>query len=505
MKTKPMAHQKEGLRRMEGKRNFALFMEMGTGKTWTALADAERAYAAGKIDAVLVVAPKGVHINWVEREIPEHMEGEIIARYWTKTGGKAGRKHLEEIFTPRAEGGVVPLRVFAINIDAINTKDGYTFAERFLRATRAIMIVDESSRIKNPDAKRTDRVVALGRLATARRILTGTPITNRPTDVFMQMEFLRSGMLGTTSYRAFVAEYTELMSNDHPLMRNMIQSNPRAAFAQVPRKDEMGRPIYKNLDKLQALLEPHSYRVLKSECLDLPEKIYRTQHFELTPAQLKVYQHLERQSRIVLEDGTISAVNRLAALAKLQQVTSGYVVVPVPGQEPEMRFVGEANPRLEALMELVEDFEDDAQCIVWARFRPEVEAIVARLKAAGKVVVEYHGGVDEVGRKAAINAFQHERTAQFFVGTQQAGGIGLTLTAAEQMIYYSNSFDLELRLQSEDRAHRIGQRKNVVYTDLAAVGTIDRIIARALQRKKDVAAEVLGDLKAPKRAIINVN
>lgn len=505
MKTKPMKHQLEGLARSAGKKYFAYFMEQGTGKTWITLADAERMYAAGEIDAIFVIAPKGVHINWIVREIPAHMDGAILARYWTRLGGKAGQRRMEEIFNPRPVGGIVPLRAFAMNIDAINTKAGFDFAARFLRATKALMVVDESSRIKNPEAKRTAKVLALGRLAHRKRILTGTPVTNRPTDVFMQMEFLHSGLLGTTSYRAFVAEYTELMDNSHPQMQRMIAENPRAAFAQIPKKDPLGRPIYRNLEKLRALLEPHSYRVLKKDCLDLPNKIYKIHHFELTESQRKVYKHLEDQSRIILEDGTVAPVQRLAALSKLQQVTSGYVVVPaLPGHEAEMRFVGEENPRLEAMMEVVEEL-DEAPTIIWARFRPEIEAICDRLRKEGKTFVEYHGGVSEADRELAIEKFEETGEAQFFVANPQAGGIGLTLVRAESVIYFSCSFDLELRLQSEDRAHRIGQRKNVVYTDLSALNTIDGVIARALQTKKDVAAEVLGDLKVQNQGIINSN
>lgn len=498
MKTKPMGQQREALARMEGKRNYALFMEQGTGKTWTLLADAERAYSAGKIDAVLVVAPKGVHTNWILREIPAHMEGDIIARYWTKAGGVKGRKRMEEVFNPRAVGGVVPLRVFAINIDAVNTKDGFDFARRFLRATKCMMIVDESSRIKNPSAKRTEKVIELGRLATARRIATGTPITRAPVDVYSQMDFLKEGLLGTTSYRAFVAEYTELMGADHPMMQNMIQKNPKAAYAQVPVKDKSGRPQYRNLDKLQAYLAPHSYRVLKADCLDLPPKVYTTRYFEMDGAQRVVYDTLERDSRIVLTDGTISPVKKLAALMKLQQVTSGYVMVPIPGQDPEMRFVAANNPRLETFLDMTEDLDDETSMIVWARFRPEIDAITDGLKRLGKTFVEYHGGVNDADRESAVNDFQ-SGAAQFFVGNAQSGGIGLTLTRAEQVVYYSNSFDLEHRLQSEDRAHRIGQRKTVLYTDLAAIDTIDQPIARSLQLKQDVAAEVLGDLNTERR------
>lgn len=494
MKTKGMAHQLEGLRRSEGKRGFAYFCEQGTGKTWMLLADGERAYIGGKIDAILVFAPKGVHVNWVTREIPTHMEGNVLARYWTKTGGKKRRQWLEEIFNPRPIGGIPPLRVLTMNFDAVNTKDGYDFARRFLLATKCFLFIDESGRIKNPAALRTKRILELRKLAVAARIATGTPITNSPPDIFSQMEVLRSGLLGTTSYRAFVAEYAELLDTSDRMFRNMVAKNPRAAHAQVVARDAQGRKKWRNLDKLRKLLEPHSYRVLKKDCLDLPEKIYQTRPFELSPTQQAAYDRMEDQQRILLTDGSVVAVKRLAALMKLQQITSGYVMVPArPGQEPEMQYLEGENPRLEAFMDMVEDMDPDASVIVWARFRPEIAAIAKRLKAAGETFVEYHGGIDEAAREAAVDDFQAGR-ARFFIGNAQSAGIGLTLTRAEQVVYFSNSFNLEDRLQSEDRAHRIGQKKHVLYTDLIAQGTIDRSIVRALQNKQEVAAYVQGDL-----------
>lgn len=493
MKTKGMSQQVEALRLMEGKKGYGLFMEQGTGKTWTLLADGERLYMQGLIDAICVIAPKGVHTNWVLREIPTHMEGEILARAWTRQGGVKARKKLEELFNPRARGGVVPLRVFAVNIDAINTKEGYEFTKKFLQCSNAMLIIDESSRIKNPDAKRTKEILKLSKMVRYRRIATGTPITKGPIDVFTQMEFLESGLLGTTSYRAFVSEYSDLMSANDPMMREMIKRNPKAAHAQIVRRDAMGRPIWRNLDKLQKLLTPHTFRITKAECLDLPAKIFQTHYFELTAAQRKVYDVLEEESRILLEDGTKAAVQRLAALTKLQQITSGYVIVPVPGEEPVFRYVSESNPRLEALEDLLEDKEDD-QIIIWARYRPELASIASMLKRLEIPFAEYHGGISTEEREQAIDDFQSGKI-RVFVANAQSGGIGLTLTNANLVIYYSNSFDLELRLQSEDRAHRIGQKKSVVYIDLAAQETIDQSITRSLQQKADVAAEILGDFK----------
>jgi SNF2 family DNA or RNA helicase len=483
-----MRHQLKALQELQGRNAFALFMEQGTGKTWTLLADAERLYAKGEIDGLLVVAPNGVHTNWVNREIPTHMEGNIIARAWRSGASTKYLKHLEELFKPRNQGEPVPLRILSINIDALVTKNGVEFCERFLNATKAMIVLDESSRIKNPDAARTKALMRLRRLAKTARVASGTPVTNSPVDVFAQMEFLESGLLGTTSYRAFVAEYADLMPATHPLMQNMIRRNPRAAHAQIVARNPDGSPRWRNLDKLQKMLEPHSFRVLKKECLDLPEKIYKTITFELDADQRRAYEKMQNELRIELGDQTELPVSELASLVKLQQITSGYVNTPMGVQ-----YVSEQNPRLETLMEIIEDVE--GQFIVWARFREELSAIAAALNKAEISNVEYHGGVATADRERAVNSFSGGQ-ARAFVGQPQSGGIGLTLTAAETVIYYSNDFNLETRLQSEDRAHRIGTKRNVVYIDIAAEGTIDEQISHNLQRKQRVAAVVLGDAAA---------
>lgn len=487
MKTKGMNHQLTALREMQGREYYALFMEQGTGKTWTLLADIERLYSAGKIDAAFVIAPKGVHTNWVRREIPEHMDAPVIARYWRTGGGKKVQAHLEEVFKPRQDGDVVPLRILSMNIDAVMTKAGFDFAKRFLLATKAMFVIDESSRIKNPAAGRTKAIMQLRMLANYARIATGTPVTNSPVDVFSQMEFLESGLLGTTSHRAFVAEYAELMNMNHPMMKNLVQRNPRAAQAQIIARDEKGNPKWRNLDKLQGLLKPHSFRVLKRDCLDLPDKIYKTHPFDLSPDQEKAYKLMDEESRIEIAEDEILSVSALAALVKLQQITSGFVITP---GIPVPMYVSEKNPRLDALLDLVEDI--DGQFIVWARFREELSTIAMALSNAGFRVGQYHGGVAAADREAVVDQFQ-KGELDVFVGQPQSGGIGLTLTKAETVIYYSNDFNLETRLQSEDRAHRIGTKKNVVYIDLVANGTIDEAITRALHRKSKVAASVLGD------------
>jgi SNF2 family DNA or RNA helicase len=392
-----------------------------------------------------------------------------------------------ELFTARPRGGITPLRVLSMNIDAIVSDKAFKFAVRFLNATRAMIAVDESTRIKNPKSARFERAHQLRQLAEYARIMSGRPNPQSPLDFFGQMEFMRAGLLGTSSYRAFVAEYAVLVDMESHEMKRVVARNPRAAFAQIVSKDEeTGAPRYRNLEKLQALIAPHTFRVLKKDCLDLPDKVYQQVFFELAPAQRKAYALMDEEKRLLL-DGNETPVRRLGAMTKLQQITSGFVLLDGEVLRPPQL---KENPRLDALMELIED--DDAPVIVWARFREELRVIAEALRAAGRRVVEYHGGVSTKDRDAAVDAFQSGEV-DAFVGQPQAGGIGLTLTRAEWTVYYSNDFNLETRLQSEDRNHRIGTKKSIRYIDLVARATLDEAITRSLQRKERLSAALLGD------------
>jgi len=491
MKTKGMQHQIAALRAMNGREEFALLMEMGTGKTWVFMADAERAYAAGQIDGLFVLAPKGVHTNWTRREIPQHMSVPVVAaEYHSGLKTKKYLRALDALFAPRDEGTPPPLRVLSMNIDAITTAHGFDMARKFLRATRAMFVLDESVRIKNPASLRTKRIMQLAPLAALRRIGSGAPVTNAPPDIFAQFEFLRSGLLGTTSYRAFVAEYSELLPPEHGLMRHIAKRIPpgqRRSLPQIVAKDASGHPVWRNLDQLGALLAPHSFRVLKEECLDLPPKLYTIRSFPLDPAQRRTYDTLAETLRIELGPEP-TPVAALAAASKLRQVTSGFVLVEgVPRLLPI-----QSNPRAKLFSEVVEDVT--GQFIVWAHFVEEIRQICAMLESAGVTFVQYHGAVSTADREAAVDAFQ-SGAARAFVGQPQSGGIGLTLTAASTVIYYSNDYNLDTRIQSEDRAHRIGTRKSVLYVDLVAEDTKDEDIALALQHKIATAAEILGDAR----------
>lgn len=489
MKTKGMSQQITALQLMDGKWRYALFMEQGTGKTWSFLADAERYHERGKIDGMMVFAPNGVHTNWVLREIPAHMcASRVVGAAWRSGANKEQTRQMRKILEPSDK-----LRVMTMNYEALRGAGARAFAEEFLRSGRMIMVLDESQKIKNPTSDTTKQIMKLKPLAIARRIGSGTPM-DKPADIFSQMEFLGSGLLGTDNFRAFVAEFAVLAnwkdpktSSDYAFARQ-VQKNPRMGFAQVIARDEdTGRPMYRDLDRLQKMVAKHSYRVLKKDCLDLPPKVYTNMYFELSPAQRAAYELMKEEFRIELENGEHTPVSALASLVKLQQITSGYVVVP--GREELMRIDG-TNPRIESLVEYASTVK--GKIIVWARFREEVRALAAALTEAGWKVAEYHGDVKPADREKAIDGLQHgDITA--FIGVQKAGGTGLTLTAAETTIYCSNEHSAIVRNQSEDRNHRKGTTGTVVYCDMVAVGTIDESIAKAHQWKTDLAGTILGD------------
>lgn len=483
MKTTPMKHQLEGRRLLDANPEaYALGAEQGTGKTWMLLDNAERQFIDGRIDAVLVIAPKGVHTNWVRREIPAHLSVDVAAMSWKPPTSKKLKDRFRALLNFRNAEHLV---FFSINIDAMITDKGYKYCLAFLRRYRTMVIIDESQRIKNPTAARTKKCDALGPHAVSRRIASGTMVGQGPQDLFSQFQFLQPGCLGTTSYRAFVAEYADVLPPDHHIVQHAQRKSRKYGTPQIIRRDEEGRPVYRNLEKLNAKLQPLMYRVLKKDCLDLPDKIYKVQYFELTPKQRAVYDQVREDLRWEYAEGEIDTYTALTVIGKLRQAAAGFINVDGVAQEI---VEPKDNPRLKALMEIVEDTEGSV--IIWAMYRAEIELIEQTLRAAGHETVSYHGGVKDADRETAIDRFQSGE-ARFFIGHPVAGGTGLTLTRAETAVYYSCDYWLEMRLQSEDRNHRIGTKNNVVYWDLVAEDTIDEKIAAALQSKKEVAGAIL--------------
>ena len=486
-KTKPYRHQLDCLNKFGQRPYFALLAEMGTGKSWIIINNLADLWASNDCYGALILAPNGVHLNWILNEIPAHMPDWVqhVAVAWNARATKNERFALSQILENQGE----KLRILTMNHEALQTKKGYEFAVKFLQSVALPMLaVDESDAYKTPSAIRTKNLMHLKRYAKWRRILSGTPVNNAPFDLFSQFGFLDEHILGTSSFYAFKAEYSELIDENSSLAYAIRRRSGSARLPQIVARDAYGRPKYKNLDKLNSLIAPYSYRVLKQDCLDLPSKIYKTLYFDLTAEQKKHYLMADEECRLVFE-GDATPFNKLVAVTKLAQITSGYYIHPLSDGEP-VRIAGD-NPKLALLLDRVKAIvQGGGKVIVWARYRIEIADICNALADCGIEFVEYHGGINTDDRTKNLDAFQNG-TAKVFVGNQQAGGTGITLTAANYVIYFSNSFSLRDRLQSEDRAHRIGQKNNVTYINIAARNTIDEIVVKALLSKKNVADCIL--------------
>lgn len=466
-KTEPFEHQLKAFDLCKNKDIFALFMEQGTGKTKVAIDKSCYQYCNGKINAVLIVAPNGVHSNWIINELPKHIPTYIHynAVLWKKS--KTFQKKFEDmLYSPDS------LSFFAINYEALATEEGKKYVRRYIDCKDVLMILDESSRIKTPNAKRTKATINFGRLVKEKLILTGTPVTQGPFDLYAQFKFLDLEILGNQTYTAFKHEY------------GVFENKRNGAGYEFQKLVQ-----YKNLDKLKELIDKYSFRVTKEECLDLPEKIYQKYSIELTPQQRKHYDELKNFLITEIANNEIVTPHILTNLLRLQQITGGHL----PTDKGDSIKIGENNPKLDLMLELLEDIH--TKVIIWARFIPEIELIVKTLSGlyGNKSVVEYWGGVVSKKRDEAVYLFQNDPQCRFFVGNPKAAGLGLTLTEAKTIIYFSNDFSLESRLQSEDRAHRIGQKDHVTYIDIEAIETIDEHIILALREKKNLADLITGD------------
>lgn len=470
-RTEPFAHQREWFQKSRDREVFAVLWEQGTGKTKLVIDTAAWLRLRGEIDAVVVVAPSGVELNWITDEIPEHLadcikDATLFAWSTKRARTEAHRRRAKELVDE-------PFPWAAISYDAAMTDLGKRFLWAMLSKRKVLYVLDESDLIKSPGAKRTKRIVASGRYARHKRILTGTPVSNSPFDLYSQVQFLdedfwKRRMIPT--FQVFKHRYG-------------IIEMKHAGEREYPKI--IG---YRRLKELNDVLAEVGSRVLKEDVLDLPPKLYTKRYFELSPEQDRLYKELRDEYRTRHEGGeTVTAALAMTRLLRLQQITCGYLPADDDDPEEPTRDIPGPNPRLELLSEVCST--TTSGCIIWARFRKDVDRICVML---GDRAVRYDGAADEDERAEAKRRFKQGQ-AQFFVSNPAVGATGLTLTEAKTVIYYSNSFSLRLRLQSEDRAHRIGQQDAVCYIDLVAPGTVDGHIVSALRKKRDVSSEVTGD------------
>ena len=442
-------------------------MEMGTGKSKVLIDNVSMLYDAGKINGVLIVAPKGVYKNWADSEIPTHMVDHIDKKVvvWQSLINEKQQKKLSTLFETGED-----LHVLIMNVEALSTKKGIDFAKKFLSCHKALTAIDESTTIKNPSAKRTKNILTLSDLSKYRRILTGSPVTKSPLDLYTQCKFLDPWLLGEQSYYSFRVRYA---------MMRTANFNGRSVQIVVG---------YRNLSELTEKIKPFSYRCLKDDCLDLPDKTYMKRIVQLTDEQDKIYKQMKQQALATLNGKMLTTKNVVTQLMRLQQITSGHFT----SDDGEIQIV--KNNRIKELTNILDEIS--GKVVIWAHWRYDIQTIVEHLKKeyGDNSVVTYYGDTSDEDRQKAIREIQNpDSEVRFIVGTPQTAGFGITLTGASTMVYYSNGYDLEKRQQSEARIDRIGQTKNMTYIDIICEKTVDERIVKALRRKVNIATEIMGE------------
>jgi len=466
-KTKPFAHQLRALEMSWDKKVFAYFMEMGVGKSKVLIDNISMLYDKGNINGVLIVAPKGVYKNWFDSEIPTHMSDHVEKKVvlWEANITKSKQRELDILFKTDED-----LHILIMNVEAFSTKKGTQFAQKFLSCHKTLMAIDESTTIKSPTAARTKSIIDLGKEVKYKRILTGSPVTKSPLDLFTQCYFLDPWLLEQQSYYSFKTRYA---------ITRKINVGPRSVEIVVG---------YKNLGELSDKLKTFSYRVLKDDCLDLPEKTFMKRIIKLSPEQQKVYNQMKQMALAELNGKLVTTASVLTQLMRLHQITCGHF----KADDGSVQLLN--NERIDELLNILNEVEGKA--IIWAHYRHDIEVIVGHIKKeyGDNSVMTYYGDTSTDDRQTSIKNIQDPNSpVRFLVGTPQTGGYGITLTGASTMIYYSNGYDLEKRQQSEARIDRIGQTKNMTYIDIIAENTVDEKIVDALRKKVNIASKVMGE------------
>jgi SNF2 family DNA or RNA helicase len=461
-KTKPYDHQRVALNSSANENQWAYFMEMGTGKTKVTIDNFAYLYLKNKINSVLIIAPKSVYTIWeneIETHIPNNIKYKIFKWNIDKPKDYASLNKTKDF------------RIFLINVEALSTKRGLDACADYLsKNTLNFVVLDESTTIKNRSAKRTKNILRLRSLSHIRRILTGSPITKSPLDLYTQCQFLSPELLGFTSYLTFRNRYAEMA--DLPV--------GSGRFIQIPK-------YYKRLDELEDKLKGFSTRIRKDQCLDLKPKIRQRRYIELEGKNKALYNRLREHALAIVEDSTISFSNKLTEIIKLHQVCNGFT------KDDDGKILQLHDQKIDALKEILD--ETDGKVIIWANYLWNIHQIKHELmvKYGERSTVCIFGEVSVEDRRQAVKRIQEDPETRFLVANPTTGGFGLTLTACNTVIYYSNNYNLEVRMQSEDRAHRLGQKGSVVYVDIVAKNTLDEAIMKSLINKGKIAAKTLGE------------
>ena len=497
-KTKPYKHQTAILKKSYNEPAFAYLMEQGTGKTKPILDHAANLWLTSKIDSLIVVAsPMGAIGEWAIDHIPEHMPLSLEQHQleiWNPATSKKNLKRLKG-FADLAGNVWTRFKILLVNVEAFASDKAVDYLQYFLkRNVKCYFVIDESTSIKSHTAQRTKALLKLSQHPSIiyKRIMTGTPSTQSLLDLYTQFKFLDPKILKQKSYYSFRARYC--------IMRD-IKLPTGVSFKKV-----IGFQPWA-MEEIRELIAPYSYRVIKDDCLDLPDKIYETKRIILEPEQKRLYVTLVKELVVEFMGRTLAVDMALKKMLRLQQIVGGFFpseAIYIDDDTEEATTIKYLtpifkkplkNPKLSAVIDILEKLNPSDKAIIFCRFTAEVELLTEILTkhfGAG-TTASYYGGVKKKDRKPIITAFQNDAAPCFLVAQLRSASKSLTLHRANAVIYYSNSYSLEDRLQSEDRAHRAGLKHNVTYYDLIAEGTLDVKIIKALKDKKKIADAITGD------------
>jgi SNF2 family DNA or RNA helicase len=487
-KTTPYAHQKVALYLGRDLTEFAYLMDQGTGKTKTIIDDVAHNYRNGRINAFLIISPNSVKTNWVDcdedeknpDQITVHMPDDVpvIKASYFSNPSRTQQAALDKVFKAINLKSQA-LVILSLNVESLYLERVQKMLQEYCHKRDVFCAIDESTRIGRHSAKRSKVAHNLRKVTKVRRIASGTPVIKSPLKAYSQFYFLNPNIMGIPTFTEFQARYA-IVRGQH------------------------NTPVsYTNLDELRSKIAGCSYRVTKEQCLDLPPKVYVKRMIPLTPEQNRLYQQMRREAIVAIQktqrmvDGHvyIEATNVMVQMLRLQQIVAGYLplIDEDTGKQSGVIKIGNSMPpKIEETLDLMESCEDE-KVIIWCKFKFEVREMCDALARAGITYVKFDGDTSEQERIHARQAFQSDPALRCFVGQIQTGGIGLNLFAASQVVYLSNPFATEDRVQSEDRAHRIGQTRSVTYTDLISPKTIDERVLDVLRANKRVSEMVLGD------------
>lgn len=513
----------EAFQKFKDRKYFGLFMDMGTGKTKVAIDIAAHKFLKGEINAVLLIAPNHVHTQWAVEEFPKHCPVEYSVKIWSSS--ETSRKYYLPLLKKYLEEPSETMKVFCVNVEAFQSDKILSYVATYVKNNKVFTIVDESTRIKTPKAKRSKAIHKLNKYGV-RAILTGTPTTKSPFDLWSQFEFLegnyfdcsfftfqhRYGIMMRASnyitgqvYNALIderkfnivknkveklkqerkerGESTELKPRDYELLASLLEvSEANVRF--IEGKEEYQK--FKNMDELKSLIADDVFTAKKEECLDLPPKVYEHVYVEMSKEQKRVYNNVREQLRAEFMGLELTVVNKLVATTRLQQICGGFFPYNVDTENgTEVAPIENKNIKIERLVEDLEEVNfENTKVIIWAAFVPELLAIYERLRKDYKCAL-YYGGVPNYKRDEIKKDFKDGKY-DIFIANTATGGFGLNLQNATLQYFFSNTFSVENRLQAEDRSHRIGVKSTCVYKDIVVKNSIDERVHKAIKTGRDL-------------------